>query len=248
MKIFHCQLQAYAKRQVISSLEANDLVFLLGKPLTGKSTLLSLLFARIDFTRKIWPIIIRSSHSHLSGSLRQSLVSALGLPSWVVDNSNSALLSVLREVNSRDLTVVLVIDDIDSFVKGGFSRYPELCEFIQFLRKEIKGLKVVVTMTNYNRIDTLAEDFKSGRHSLITLNSWQASEDLASFVIYVAKAYSIKKHQVVGEDFLSALHLSTRGATGAIIQTVKILAMSGVLANGKVATSENISQLWMFKS
>lgn len=75
MKIL-CQLQMQAKKQVISALHPNDLVFLQGKPLCGKSTLLSFLFSRIDSARKIWPIVIRSSHAHLCGSLKQSLVSA----------------------------------------------------------------------------------------------------------------------------------------------------------------------------
>lgn len=235
-----------AKKQVISALHLNDLVFLQGKPLCGKSALLSFLFSQMDTARKIWPIVIRSSHTHLCGSLQQSLVSALGLPDCIVNDSPGALLRVLREINSSGLSVVLVIDDIDTFVSGSRSKHPELCEFILFLRREIKCLKVVVTLTNFNRVATLDRDLQFSRHCVLELRNWSVGSEFQQFVVYVAKAYNIERHQVIGEDFLTSLHYSTCGATGSVIQTIKVLAMSGVLAKGQVATPGHISHLWRF--
>ncbi|UUC21440.1 ATP-binding protein [Pseudomonas asiatica] len=246
MKILKCQLQMQAKKQVISALHLNDLVFLQGKPLCGKSTLLSFLFSRIDSARKIWPIVIRSSHAHLCGSLKQSLVSALGLPHWIANDSPGALLNLLREINSSGLSVVLVIDDIDTFVSGPRSKHPELCEFILFLRNEIKFLKVVVTLTNFNSVATLARDFRFSRNCVLELRCWSSGSEFQQFVVYVARACNIERRQVIGEDFLTFLHCSTCGATGSVIQTMKVLAMSGVLTKGQVATPRHISHLWRF--
>ncbi len=246
MKILHCQLQMQAKKQVFSALHLNDLVFLQGKPLSGKSTVLSFLFSRIDSARKIWPIVIRSSHTHLCGSLRQSLVSALGLPDWIVKDSSRTLLSLLREINSSGISVVLVIDDADTFVSGPRSKYPELCEFILFLRREINYLKFVVTVTNFNSVGAMARDFQFSRHCVLELQCWPIGSEFRQFVVYVARAYNIERQQVIEEDFLASLHYSACGATGSVIQTIKVLAMSGVLAKGQVATPRHISHLWRF--
>lgn len=248
MKVFECRLQAQAKKQVISALQVHDLVFLLGNPLCGKSTLLSLLFSRIDRARELWPILIRSCHAHMSGSLRQSLVQALGLPDSVLDEFNSSLVNLLREISRSGLSVVLVVDDIDSFVKGVESKYLELNNLITLLRKEVVGLKIIATSASIDRVEALVKSLQLGSHAMVRLECWPTITELFPFLAYVARSYGIEGYQLVNEDFLKAFYLSTRGATGSVIQTVKVMAMSGVLADGKVATSENIKRLWMYQN
>lgn len=91
--------------------------------------------------------------------------------------------------------MVLVIDDIDTFVSGPRSKHPELCEFILFLRNEIKFLKVVVALTNFNSVATLARDFRFSRNCVLELRCWSSGSEFQQFVVYVARACNIERRQ-----------------------------------------------------
>ncbi|WP_461531638.1 hypothetical protein [Pseudomonas sp. 210_17 TE3656] len=190
--------------------------------------------------------MIRSPHLHLCGSLRHSFASALGLPSWVASDSSSGLLSVLRELDDEGVSVLLVIDDIDAFLLGSASKYAESCDFICYISKTIKSLKVFGTFSRLERIDTLANDLAFSRYRILKLSSWSVASGFVDFVGYVAITFGIKKHQVSKEDFLRDLFQLTSGATGSVIQTIKILGISGVLADGKIATPEDLASLWTY--
>lgn len=246
MKYFGCQFQIEAKEQVINSLKLNDLVFLQGTALCGKSTLVSLLFSGIDSSRKIWPIVIHSSWIHLCGSFWKALSDALGLPDRVASESSGALTNILREVNDSGMTIVLVIDDIDTFIKGAESKFPDLCQFILFLKREIRSIKVLATLANFHRVETLAKDLCFSAHHVVEMQCWPNDRHFGLFVAYIAGAHGIKKYQVLHEHFLNALYCCTRGATGSVVQVIKVMAVSGVLADGQVATPRNISHLWRY--
>ncbi|MBH3468629.1 hypothetical protein [Pseudomonas putida] len=178
--------------------------------------------------------------------MKLSLAQALGLPSTVMAASPGTLVSVLHELSRKDISVVLVIDDIDIFFLGTKEEYKDACDFIFYLSKALTRLKIVGTFSRFEKISSIARDLSIENHCLLELPCWQATAEFFEFVNYVARKFGINKCQISDEAFLKSLFDSTRGATGAIVTSIKILVMSGVLDGGKVARSDHLRQLWRF--
>lgn len=246
MRVFRCPLQRQARLSVTRSLPDKDLILLQGAPLSGKSTVLSLLFSSMSDPKCLWPIVIRSPHVHVGKSLRLAFAHALGLPSSVVSSSPRALISVLHELNSKDASVVLAIDDLDIFFLGGAEAYQDACDFIFYLSKALSRLKIVGTFSRFEKINSVAKDLGIENHCVLELQCWPATTAFFEFVKYVAKNFGVNEHQVSDKAFLQALFESTRGATGAILTSIKVLVMSGVLEGGKIASPVHLGQLWRF--
>lgn len=246
MKVFQCPFQGQAKASVTRSLQDKDLVLLRGDPLSGKSTVLSLLFSSTGDPKGLWPIVIRSPHVHVCKSLKLSLAHALGLPNTVMSASPGALISVLHELSRNDLSVVLAIDDIDIFFLGTADEYKDTCDFIFYLSRALTRLKIVGAFSRLEKINSIARDLKIENHCVLELPCWQPTTEFFDFVNYVAGKFGIKKYQVSDEAFLKSLFDTTGGATGAIVTSIKILGMSGVINGGKVASSDHLRQLWRF--
>ncbi|MEN5301056.1 hypothetical protein [Pseudomonas sp. TWI628] len=207
---------------------------------------MSLLFSSMNDPKCLWPIVIRSPHVHVGKSLRLAFANALGLPSSVVCSSPRALIGVLHELNSKGVSVVLAIDDIDIFFLGVAEAYQDACDFIFYLSRILSRVKIVGTFSRFEKISSIANDLKIENHCVIELQCWPATTQFFEFVKYVAKNFGLNEHQVSNEAFLQALFESTRGATGAILTSIKVLVMSGVLEGGKVASPVHLGQLWRF--
>ena len=246
MRVFRCPLQRQARLSVTRALLDKDLILLRGAPLSGKSIVLSVLFSSMNDPKCLWPIVIRSPHVHVGKSLRLAFAHALGLPSSVVCSSPRALNSVLHELNSKDAAVVLAIDDIDIFFLGAAKVYQDACDFIFYLSKRLSRLKIVGTFSRFEKISSIAKDLRMENHCVLELQCWPATTEFCDFVKYVGKNFGLSEHQVSDKAFLQALFESTRGATGAILTTIKILVMSGVFEGGEVASPVHLGQLWRF--
>ena len=246
MSVLRCPLQRKARVAVKKSLQDKDLILLRGDPFSGKSTVLSQLFSSTGDPKYLWPVIIRSLHVHVCKSLKLSLAHALGLSSSVMAASPGALTSVLHELSNKNVLVVLVIDDIDVFFLGPTEEYRKACDFIFYVSKTLARLKIVGAFSQLENIRSIAKDLRIENYCVLELPCWQATVEFHEFVIYVANKFGIDKHQISNEGFLKTLFESTRGATGAIVTSIKILHMSGVLDGGKVACSKHLRQLWRF--
>ncbi|AGN82611.1 hypothetical protein L483_17190 [Pseudomonas putida H8234] len=153
---------------------------------------------------------------------------------------------MLYELSRNDLSVVLAIDDIDIFFLGTAEEYKDACDFIFYLSKALTRLKIVGAFSRLEKINSIATDLKIKNHCVLELPCWQPNTEFFDFVNYVAGKFGINKHQVSDEAFLKSLFNSTGGATGAIVTSIKILGMSGVINGGKVASSDHLRQLWRF--
>ncbi|MEH6412460.1 hypothetical protein [Pseudomonas sp. CGJS7] len=141
---------------------------------------------------------------------------------------------------------MLAIDDIDIFFLGGAEAYQDACDFIFYVFKMLSRVKIVGTFSRFEKIRSIAKDLRMENHCVIELQCWPATTEFFEFVKYVAKNFGLNEHQVSNKAFLQALFESTRGATGAILTSMKVLVMSGVLEGGKVASPVHLGQLWRF--
>lgn len=232
--------------EALIALQENDMVLLRGAPISGKSTVIKMLYASIQSSTDYWPIIIHSSHIGAYKTLKHVLVHSLGLPLWVSTAHDHVVGSVLREIDREAIGVVVILDDIDVFFFGLAAQYSEALKFLKYLSSNFTCIKFVGSFYEFSRLSEVVKGLSIDKLQLLDLKCRPSEGEFFKFLKYAVCKQGLKPVQFSDEGFQRALLKYTQGSTGLLIQTLKILAISGVLADEKVLTSQILTNLWRY--
>lgn len=241
MNIVRCDPQRNARTTILDSFEKHGIVLLQGAPLSGKTTVIEQLTYSLN-SRFSSATMIRSCNIDLYSSLNHAVVQAFGLPYWVASAADHVFFSALRELVTKK-PMVLLIDDIDVFFGG--VRYSEACSYISSLYKHMGAIKIIGSFYKFANVNRLVGDLFPDKPLITELASMQLNGDFRKFVFDVAHRHGLRKYQVEDEAFVVRLYQQTAGASGSVIQSIALLARSGLLVNGRIASVDLLRNFWM---
>ncbi|MEN1833740.1 hypothetical protein AAIM60_12690 [Pseudomonas lijiangensis] len=244
MNIIRCDPQRNAKTIILDSIEKHGIVLLQGAPLSGKTTVIEQLTYSLN-SRSSSASMIRSCNIDLYSSLNHAVVQAFGLPHWVASAADQVFFSALRELVAKK-PMVLLIDDIDVFFGG--VRYSEACSYISSLYRYIGAIKIIGSFYNSTNVTRLVTNLFPEKPLITELASMQLNDDFRKFVCDVAHRHGLRKYQVKDEAFVGRLYQKTAGASGSVIQSIALMARTGLLVNGRVASVDLLANFWMERS
>lgn len=243
MKYLSCPKQYQAEQNALAGFSANIPTILGGETWTGKTTVAKRLLKNAD-RANVYTAYVPGSFTKVYRNVGLAFASALGLPLTSQFMSFRNIECSLEDmIGGREFR--LVFDDASVHFGGGKEQRNASLGLVQTLQRRFPNIKLLL-VSGPNILDGALKEIIGKEIRYVDIGVWQYDQQYLAFINQVGKACGFKRSQMANDDFTKNLLDKAHGASGALIQTLQILARNPLYKTCPSLPVESLRNMWKF--